>query len=450
MPLTSTAPTRQGVRGLFAPRTLLSDACSFEMVFMLFLYSNAFQVILPKMPVDLTYVWLGLSIILSVVVIVREGLYLPGLLLVAACLPWLLWLNLSVLWTPSHTQVWTYLKIVNIVNVWCLVAGAMVVAHKRERMLRFFKIMIFFSVIIALFGAQIYIRHGSFKFAGWVDAGRVYNNWGRAVANGAVILTLLTLRARMFSKHQLVTGGLLSLCIFFILVSSSRSALLCVATPCLFYLLVTFLPGGRKGLSMNRGALLLPVGLVLVVSVLVVAIGSGYKVDSVARMGKVVAQSDDPDMVTGANRWAYYAAAVNLIFQAPVMGHGARGFAPLYKHNEVEGTQPHNVFLEILSDTGFVGLVLFLFFLYVAWRPLPLQRLRSDPMVLAVAMLFVSRFTAVQFGADLSSQQEIFVFIGLLAIRGPEPDRRLLPIGWRAELPPGRGDTVPREGLQAR
>ncbi|MFZ1425975.1 MAG: O-antigen ligase family protein [Geminicoccaceae bacterium] len=445
----STAP-RPEARGIFAPRTLLSDACSFEAVFLLYLYSNAFQLMLPKLPIDMTYIWLGLSALVGFAVIAREGFYLPGLVLCSAALPWLAWVNLSTLWTPSHLQVWTYLKLLNFVNVWCLIAGAMIIAHKRERMLRFMKIMIFFSVIVACVGAGIYIRYGSFKFAGWVDAGRVYNNWGRATANGAVILTLLALRARMFSMHQIFTGGLLAVCVFFILISSSRSALLCVATPCLLYLMVTFLPGGRKGLSINRGALLLPLILVLVGAILAAAIGSGYKVDSVARMGKVVAQSDDPDMVTGANRWAYYAAAIKLIFESPVVGHGARSFAPLYKQNEVEGTQPHNIFLEILSDTGFVGLVLFLFFLYVAWRPMPLQRLRSDPMALAVAMLFISRFTAVQFGADLSSQQEIFVFIGLLAIRGPEPDRRPALTGWQADPPPNRNGAVPAGGLRSR
>ncbi len=449
LPFSFTARPQPGWRGLFGPRVLLSDLCSFETVFLLFLYSNAFQLLLPKLPIDLTYVWLGLSALLAVAVVFREGIYLPGLTVAAAALPWLVWLNLSTLWTVSHTQVWVYMKLVNFVNMFCLLAGAMVIAHKRERVLRFFKVMIFFSIIIALVGAQIYIVHGSFKFAGWVDAGRVYNNWGRAAANGGVVLTLLALRSRTFSLHQIVTGGLLALCVFFVLVSSSRSALLCIATPCMFYLIVTFAPIGRKGLAMTRGALLLPLGLVVIAGVLVVAIESGYRVDSVARMNKVVAQSDDPDMVTGANRFAYYAAAIDLILQSPVVGHGARSFAPLYKQNEVVGTQPHNIFLEILSETGVVGLILFLFLLYVAWRPLPLQRLRSDPMALAVAMMFISRFTAVQFGADLSSQQEIFVFIGLLAVRPlPEPDIGTARYG--GQVPPAPGYDVVPGSLQAR
>lgn len=425
--LAPAAPGHSKAPGLFAPRTLLSDVCSFETVFLLFFFSNQFELILPKLPIDLTIVFLGLSVMLGAVVVLREGIYLPGLLVVTALLPWLAWVNASAMWTPSRIMVWEYLKLVNTVNLWCLIAGAMIIAHKRERMLRFLKVMIGISVLIAALGIQIYLVYGSFKFAGWEDGPRAYNSWGRAAVNGAVILTVLVLRSRLFSVHQIFTGSLLSLCVIFILVSGSRSALLSVATPCLLYLIVTFAPVGRDGLNMKLGAVLLPLTLMVVAVILVTVISSGYRVDSVARMGKVVQQADDPDMVTGANRFAYYTAAVKLIIQAPFIGHGVRSFAPLYKHNEVSGTQPHNIFLEILSDTGFVGLALFLFFLYVACRPLRLRRLRSDPMLLAVAMLFISRFTAVQLGEDISGQPEVFVFIGLLALRAPEPDAQAHP-----------------------
>jgi O-antigen ligase len=420
--LAPAAPARPRVPGLFAPRTLLSDLCSFETVFLLFFFSNQFELILPELPFDLTIAFLGLSVMLGAVVILREGIYLPGLLVVTALLPWLAWVNASSMWTPSRIMVWEYLKLVDTVNLWCLIAGAMIIAHKRERMLRFLKVMIGFSVLIALLGIQIYLVYGSFKFAGWEEGPRVYNSWGRAAVNGAVILTVLALRSRLLSMHQILTGTLLGICVIFILLSSSRSALLAVATPCLLYLAVTFAPVGRAGLNMKLGAVLLPLALIGVAVILVTVINSGYRVDSVARMEKVIQQADDPDMVTGANRFAYYAAAIKLIIQSPFIGHGVRSFAPLYKHNEISGTHPHNIFLEILSDTGFIGFALFLLFLYIACRPLQLRRLRSDPMLLAVAMLFVSRFTAVQFGEDISGQPEVFVFIGLLALRAPEPE----------------------------
>lgn len=406
-------PTSQS---LLSKRELYSDLLSFEMIFLLYFFSNVFQVILPKMPVDLTYVWLAMSVLLGISLIFIEGIYLPGLVLVSSCLPWLIWVNLSVLWTPSLTQAWIYLKLVNFVNMWCLVAGSMIIAQSRDRTLRFIKLMISFSFMIALIGIIIYLRYGSFKFAGWMDQGRVYNSWGRAVANGAVILTVIFFRASLFSWRKLFTGSLLGLCVLFILISSSRSALLSVVTPCIFYMIIMLPPVGRKGIRMVRGAVLMP-GVLICLSVVVIAlVGSGYHIDTVARIRQVVVQSNDPDMVTGANRWAYYSAAVNLILNSPIVGHGVRSFARLYKHNEVPGTQPHNIFLEILSDTGVIGLLLFLYFIYVAIRHLRISRLRTDPMLLTVAMLFVSRFTAVQFGEDISGQQEIFVFIGLLAL----------------------------------
>lgn len=395
---------------------LYDDLLSFEMVFMLYLFSNVFQFILPTMPVDLTYVWLAMSVIFGLSIILNSGIYLPGLTLVSSCLPWLLWTNASVLWTPSVTQAWTYLKIVNFVNVWCLIVGAMIISQKRERMLRFLKLMIIFSVVVAAIGVFIYLRYGSFKFAGWAGQGRVYNSWGRSVANGAVIMTVIFFRSHLFTLRQAVTSGLLGLCVLFVLISSSRSALLSVITPCIFYWFIVLLPLGRKGIKMMQGALLMPIILLCVSASIVILVYSGRHIDTIARMRQVVVQSNDPDMVTGANRWAYYSAAVKLIFRSPINGHGVRSFAPLYKHNEVEGTQPHNIFLEILSDTGVIGFLLFLLFLYIAVRPLQLQRLRTDPMLLTVAMLFVSRFTAVQFGEDISGQQEIFVFIGLLAL----------------------------------
>ena len=143
---------RPKAAGLFAPRTLLSDVFSFEMVYLAFFFSNQFELILPKLPIDLTVLFFGLTLVLGAVVVAREGIYLPGLLLVTALLPWLAWVNLSAMWTPSRTLVWEYLKIVNTVNLWCLIASAMIVAHKRERMLRFLKLMIAFSVLIALLG----------------------------------------------------------------------------------------------------------------------------------------------------------------------------------------------------------------------------------------------------------------------------------------------------------
>jgi hypothetical protein len=55
----------------------------------------------------------------------------------------------------------------------------------------------------------------------------------------------------------------------------------------------------------------------------------------------------------------------------------------------------------------------------MAIRPLTLTRLRGDPMMLCVTMLFAGRFVAAMLGADLAYQQVMFLTIGLLALRPP-------------------------------
>ena len=52
--------------------------------------------------------------------------------------------------------------------------------------------------------------------------------------------------------------------------------------------------------------------------------------------------------------------------------------------------------LEILVETGIVGLVLMMALLVVAMRPVSIDRLRNDPLALCAFMLFVWLFIKAQ------------------------------------------------------
>jgi O-antigen ligase len=436
-------PSGQAHRRSSVLRTLLFDLCSFELMFLLFLYSNVFQFVLPPLPIDTTIVFLALSVAMGGIVVLREGVYVRGLVLVGAFIPYLLWLPLSATWSPSRILKVGYLETMFTVNLWCLIATAMIIGHKRERMVRFLKYMVVLSLLVAVIGVVIYFRYGSFKFAGWED-GRAYNQWGRAVVNGAVVLLFLFLRSRHFSLRQVVTGALLGLCTFFVFVASSRSALLSLVTPCLPLFAVMIVPRGADGLRISHVAVLLPLLMAAVLILVSALIASGYRIDTIARLQTILAQAEDVEIVQGPNRWDYYAEAIRQIIQSPIIGNGVRSFAVIYRQAELSGSHPHNIVLEVFSDTGVIGLILFLLFFYVAIRPLRPQRLRTDPMMLLVAMLFVSRLTAAMFGADLSNQQELFVFVGMLSLVPMRPPQ---PVDARTA---GRGETMRSQGPQFR
>jgi O-antigen ligase len=269
-------------------------------------------------------------------------------------------------------------------------------------------------------GLWVYAVYGSFKYAGW-DVGRVYNEWGRAVATGAIVLLVLFLRSRFGSARQLLFGGLLGLCALFVFVASSRSALLILAVPTLLFMAVNLAPFGQRGLALSRAQVLLLLVVAAVVTLVTVLVSSGVQIDTVNRLLKVFRQAENTDLIMGANRFDYFAAAVHYFAQSPLIGHGVRSFTVLHRGVESEGVQPHNIFLELLSDTGVVGFAAFGILLVAALRPLTLRRLRADPVLLCAAMLFVGRLTAAMFGQDLCFQNLLFLTIGLLALRPPAP-----------------------------
>jgi len=81
----------------------------------------------------------------------------------------------------------------------------------------------------------------------------------------------------------------------------------------------------------------------------------------------------------------------------------------------------------MLSDLGLVGLALLLLFFWSGLRLLRREQLRHDPLMLCLLMLLAGRFVAAMVSADISGQQALFLWIGLLATRPRAPAGQPLP-----------------------
>jgi O-antigen ligase len=91
-----------------------------------------------------------------------------------------------------------------------------------------------------------------------------------------------------------------------------------------------------------------------------------------------------------------------------VLGVGL-GLSPIYLATQKLGEDtiygadyPHNFFMQLTAETGIVGLLIFLLFLYVSFRPLLLKRAhaKSVPFYVAALLFFsASMFYPLTFDA---------------------------------------------------
>ncbi|MDX6605688.1 MAG: hypothetical protein QOD14_228 [Solirubrobacterales bacterium] len=83
----------------------------------------------------------------------------------------------------------------------------------------------------------------------------------------------------------------------------------------------------------------------------------------------------------GSNRYDFWRVSADEFKNAPLIGVGSENFAEdyvLYRHSDEEPTYPHNLTLQVLSETGLIGGLLFLGFLVTSLIGIARVRLRSE------------------------------------------------------------------------
>lgn len=111
-------------------------------------------------------------------------------------------------------------------------------------------------------------------------------------------------------------------------------------------------------------------------------------------------------------RFIYYQSAFQAFLQHPFAGVGFGGW-PMSHGLEDISLHPHNIFLEILSETGLIGFVLFIAFLYLVVRNLKLPFIFSTPERTSLALLTIFSFINAQKTGDLHDNLLLFFTLSL-------------------------------------
>jgi hypothetical protein len=126
----------------------------------------------------------------------------------------------------------------------------------------------------------------------------------------------------------------------------------------------------------------------------------------------------------GSNRYDFWRVAADEFKDAPLIGVGSENFAEDYvrhRHSGEEPTYPHNLSLQVLSETGLIGGLLFLGFLVTSLVGMARVRLRSEvPLgrgvaaVLAVVFIYwFAHSTGDWFWVFAALSAPIFAWLGI-------------------------------------
>jgi O-antigen ligase len=116
------------------------------------------------------------------------------------------------------------------------------------------------------------------------------------------------------------------------------------------------------------------------------------------------------------SRLGIYAQAFKAISEAPIFGHGLGSLGDIVNYSE-PGAYPHNMFLEIMIDTGLVGLMLFLgALLPMGWRVLTWAwRRDADWRAMFLAGLLMETLVRHQVSMSVTTAKVLFFTLGVIA-----------------------------------
>lgn len=385
---------------------------SFETAFLLFLFAAVYKTD-PRFawfPGDMTLVFFGISVIAAFVPLLRGGLfYLPGIKAVCAGATLVLWIAASRLWTPSEIYAQEKTTLIVTVNLWCLIATAMIISSSRTRAWRFLGLLLVFGGLASI--------DQTLTAATAPDIGWMMDHYlivGRLSGLAALVAFVLWLHSPPLSAAGLFFLTNFAVCGYVLLVGGGRGPSAAVAFAMLVPPLLSLrLPHGQ--LVINR-RILSSLGLVAALGVIIayLAVSGDGSVRTLRKFDLLMNEGGK----SALNRFDFWRHALTYWAERPIVGHGVGAFPMLYFGQDLH-RYPHNFILEMLSEFGLIGLGLFASLVLILVRRVSLRRLREDPLLMCATMLCINAFMNAMSSGDIADNRNVFAMLGLLALARP-------------------------------
>jgi len=232
---------------------------------------------------------------------------------------------------------------------------------------------------------------------------------GTLLAVGLVIavIGLTSDLLRKSGKSKAFCLAAIPLFLYGVFLSGVRGPLISAIVGLAFYILILF---------RQRPRLVVRAGVIAILLLVTFNMWHPYVVRTAPNIGGYSLQAIVQGLST-QQRLEKFRAAITLFAQRPVLGGGTDGFA-----QRTGLGYPHNIFLEIASEMGLIGLIVFMCFLgSIVWSGL--RYLAMHPTMFApqaraigITVLVISLILLVekQFSYGLTMHKDLFAFLGII------------------------------------
>ncbi len=454
-------------------RRSLSTVFSFETAFVLYLFAGFYKSseFLSRVPVDLTLLFLIVSVAAGGWVFWKRGYSLSrrALILVAAMAAFSGWVLLSLLWAPPTRYGLEKAIQFAVLNGWALAGAAVVMDGDRRRLRRFYGALLALAFLFALQAMRVYLPHRDVR--SYIVLGASYQTVGRLVGLGFVVAL-----AASFSKNsrRWRTWLLLALSLLFffvLLIVGARGPFVAAALTTVLILVLVQRQLPLKFLFIAALAILYLAGSLWMGPSLrtmyrfnvILAHEVGWELPGAQpsptplptvqptpapKPSTPTAQSSptaggetakaattrpatpspakpkptprpripSPKDIPNKSvelRQERFANAWRLWLSAPLIGAGAGSFAYYYPADQLR-VYPHNIILEILSELGLVGIVLWLAMLVIAFRGFVKKGVCRRSLSIIALGFFTFTIMNAMISGDIVSNRHVFTALGLL------------------------------------
>ncbi|HOI72952.1 MAG TPA: O-antigen ligase family protein [Syntrophales bacterium] len=392
---------------------------SFEFVFLLFLFAGCYKARpwLHWVPVDLTALFFAMSVAVGMFILARKKARFAGDALIVVGIGGFLFLyaTVSLTWSPGVLYAGKKALYLCTLTFWPLIAAALIVADRAERVRYFLGGLFFFALWFAVESLFSFFQSSDQRLwaIGVAVDGADYISIGRIISLGAISIYGYYMLNAESGLSMFLSLALLCCFVFVLMILGGRGPLL--------GMIVSFalipIAGWKKSSPFhlwNRKHVFL-----MCIAILAVAILAGYMVSHSSLMPTIrrtyylfVGIGESPLL-----RLDYYWRALRLWVEAPILGHGLGSWPLLVGFGDIK-EYPHNVILELLVELGLVGFLLFLAIpLRALYQNRFLKATQCVPTLLIILMIFVDLFVNALCSGDLSDNRLLFAAAGMLVMR---------------------------------